>query len=89
MSSVPKVSKASKILTIIEKMCPKVIYEIFFSKPLTLSTKGLSQQFFFFFFFEFHKKSKNDILLSDYSDESFIANQRHIPVKNVRKRFLR
>ena len=48
MSSVPKVSKASKILTIIEKMCPKVIYEIFFSKPLTLSTKGLSQQFFFF-----------------------------------------
>ena len=49
MSSVPKVSKASKILTIIEKMCPKVIYEIFFSKPLTLSTKGLSQQFFFFF----------------------------------------
>ena len=87
MSSVPKVSKASKILTIIEKMCPKVIYEIFFSKPLTLSTKGLSQQFFFFF--EFHKKSKNDILLSDYSDESFITNQRHIPVKNVRKRFLR
>ena len=86
MSSVPKVSKASKILTIIEKMCPKVIYEIFFSKPLTLSTKGLSQQFFFF---EFHKKSKNDILLSDYSDESFITNQRHIPVKNVRKRFLR
>ena len=49
MSSVPKVSKASKILTIIEKMCPKVIYEIFFSKPLTLSTKGLSQKFFFFF----------------------------------------
>lgn len=88
MSSVPKVSKASKILTIIEKMCPKVIYEIFFSKPLTLSTKGLSQQFFFFFF-EFHKKSKNDILLSDYCDESFITNQRHTPVKNVRKRFLR
>ena len=58
MSSVPKVSKASKILTIIEKMCPKVIYEIFFSKPLTLSTKGLSQQFFFFFFLNFTKNIK-------------------------------